>query len=523
MFGQWKYQVSFRRGDGVAFGEEDGVSAGYMDGAAGSLTVTSTDKTGRDFRAHGRLQYTGEHYLQFAETNGYFLKCGTDAPENFLAYNEIDNTPNVEGLRKIWKDHAIDYDPDADEFLWGQKRQKGKNILGAINYLSQKGMNAFSFLTFNVDGDDKNVFPHLLKVSAEDYEQAYSEEDAEHLVIEGEEEPSYHQWEESVCHDRFDVSKLDQWEQIFCYAEMKGMFLHFKTQEEENDRKMDGGNMGPERKLYYRELIARFAHHLGLNWNLGEENQQTIEQLKEAAAFIAENDPYGHLIVFHTYPMNYDERYKPFLGSQSVLTGLSIQTSEPDFSNVHSIVKKWVKASAAAGKKWVVACDEPGDAEHSLLPDQEDPEHNNARINGLWGALMAGGCGTEWYFGYQHAHSDLTCESWRSRDLFWDQCRIALDFFKEYHVPVSEMKSMDELTRPEDDFVFALPGKVYLVYARTGGVIDLNLPDTGYHIKWYNPRTGEMKAISEVTSKLQITFHCPSQQDWLLYLDKRSH
>ena len=33
----------------------------------------------------------------------------------------------------------------------------------------------------------------------------------------------------------------------------------------------DNGDLGPQRKLYYRELIARFGHHLALNWNLGEE------------------------------------------------------------------------------------------------------------------------------------------------------------------------------------------------------------------------------------------------------------
>ena len=36
--------------------------------------------------------------------------------------------------------------------------------------------------------------------------------------------------------------------------------------------------LGPERKLYCRELIARFGHNLALNWNLGEENTQSTEE-----------------------------------------------------------------------------------------------------------------------------------------------------------------------------------------------------------------------------------------------------
>ena len=45
-----------------------------------------------DLRAHGRLQYVGGHYLQFAETGKYFLKQGPDAPENMLNYEDFDGT-----------------------------------------------------------------------------------------------------------------------------------------------------------------------------------------------------------------------------------------------------------------------------------------------------------------------------------------------------------------------------------------------------------------------------------------------
>jgi len=37
---------------------------------------------------------------------------------------------------------------------------KGKGIIGAINYLASKGMNVFSFLPLNIEGDDRNVFPY---------------------------------------------------------------------------------------------------------------------------------------------------------------------------------------------------------------------------------------------------------------------------------------------------------------------------------------------------------------------------
>ncbi len=153
------------------------------------------------------------------------------------------------GFQKAWEPHAKDFDNDCKTLIYG-KKTKGKNLLGAINYLANEGLNVFSFLTFNVDGDDRNIFPHLLKVPVEEYE-AYASV-----------KKNKEAWETMFHKTRFDVSKLDQWERIFEYAETKGMFLHFKTHETETDHLMDNGVFGVEGKLYYRELIARFGHHL---------------------------------------------------------------------------------------------------------------------------------------------------------------------------------------------------------------------------------------------------------------------
>ncbi len=506
--GEWEYKVSFTKGTDIAISDEVGESARYMDGEKGTFMVAESDKTGRDLRAQGRLKYVGEHYLQFSQTGKYFIKMGADAPENLLAYYEIDATPNVGKRLKKWADHAQDYNADATPYLWGQEKQKGKNILGAINYLHEEGMNVFSFLTFNIDGDDRNVYPHLLNVDLEEYEKSANVK------------KNPKDWEKHVIHDRFDVSKMDQWEQIFSYGEMKGLFLHFKTQENENDQKMDGGELGRERKLYYRQLIAHYSHHLGLNWNLGEECTNTVQQNEDFATYFAENDPYKSISVVHTFPNDHDKYYQPIIDGPSHIQGLSIQTNKTDFRRVHGVVNKWVKASTAVGRKLVVAVDEPGDARHALLPDVDDAGHDTARVNALWGTLMAGGCGVEWYFGYQHAHSDLTCESWRSRDFFWDQCKVALDFFNDNDLPITEMENMDELTADENDFVFAKTGEVYLIFLKQPGIVEVELPDIGYNGLWLNPKTGEEIALQGETSNEELKFKSPFEKDALLYLYK---
>ena len=239
-------------------------------------------------------------------------------PENFLAYEDFENTPNYGGWRKSWGPHKRDF--NSGDPTWADG--KGTGIIGAINYLSEQGMRSFSFLTMNIGGDDKNVFPYI----------------------------------SSLDHLRIDVSKTAQWEIVFQHADRMGMFLHFKTQETENDQLLDGGALGIERKLYYRELIARFGHHLALNWNLGEENTNTDAQRKQFADWIRAIDPYDHPIVIHTFIADQSSVYGALYGYPS-FEGASIQAN---WNNVFEDTLARVTESAAAGRPWVVANDEQG-------------------------------------------------------------------------------------------------------------------------------------------------------------------
>jgi hypothetical protein len=44
----------------------------------------------------------------------------------------------------------------------------------------------------------------------------------------------------------------------------------------------------------------------------------------------------------------------------------------------------------------------------------DDPNHDDVRHQALWGHLMGGGAGCEWYFGYKFAHNDLGLEDFRA-------------------------------------------------------------------------------------------------------------
>jgi len=472
--GTWTYRASFRTGRDVAVSTEpDAGKPAAFDGANGSFTIGPSDKTGRDHRAKGMLRYVGERYLRFAGHRSealvggeFYLKGGADSPENFLAYADFDGTidhsvvPAAEKGRKPREGEAAStrlhtYQPHAGDWRPGDptwRNGKGKGMIGALNYLASKGINSVYFLTMNVGGDGNDVWP----------------------------------WIGPDAPDRFDCSKLDQWEIIFSHMDRLGIMLHVITQETENDQLLDGGELGIQRRLYYRELIARFAHHLAVVWNLGEENTNTGGQRKEFCRFIHALDAYKHPIVVHTFPGQYDQVYTPLLSDPN-FHGPSLQMG--DMGKTHAETLKWVGRSAQSGRKWIVCLDEIGPADTGVKPDQDDADHDAVRKQALWGNLMAGGAGCEWYFGYKFAHNDLNCEDFRSRERMWDQTRHALEFFQRY-LPFPQMRPADELTSVKGDYCLAKPGEVYAVYLPDGGSTDLELPQGEYTVQWYNPRTG---------------------------------
>lgn len=502
--GAWNYAASFRTGTNVAVNASATAgTATSFDGANGSFNVVASDKTGRDHRGKGRLQYDGTRYLKHAETGEPYLKTGADAPENFLNYLEFDNTYNHGGTdyRKSWAPHIQDW--ASGDPAW--QNGKGKGIIGAINYLASEGQNVFSFLTYNAGGDSKDVWPY-------------------------------------VSHSnplRFDCSKLDQWEIVFTHGDIMGMYLHFKTQETENDDlsgpgasyALDSGNVGTERKLYYRELIARFGHHMALNWNLGEETTQTTTQHQQMAQYFYDNDPYGHNIVIHTYPNQQEQRYRPLLGNNSKLTGASVQTR---FSNVHAHTLQWLTESANAGRQWVVANDEQGPADKANPPDSvtnNTPSQREMRWQTVWGNFMAGGAGIELYAGYQNPHSDLTLDDFRSRNRMWDYCRHAHTFFTNY-LPFTEMVNSNGLigngSNSNSKYCFAKTDEVYAIYLPNGGTTNLNLSaaNGNFTVRWFNPRDGgvlQVGTVDTVSGGGSVSIgNAPSQtgEDWAVLVSK---
>jgi hypothetical protein len=506
--GTWTYFIYFRKGKNIAVLDGDPVSEPVgADGMDGSFEIESSDKSCPDFRASGRIINGGKGYFKFQGADKLWIKNGADSPENFLAYKDFDQTYRFSLKSEVregeadpkkglhaYEAHIADWkdgDPTWQDGL-------GKGIIGAVNYLHGSGVNSIYMLTMNILGDGKDVWPYS------DYSERY----------------------------RFDCSKLDQWEVVFEHMESLGMMAHFVLQETENEVLLDNGYTDIQRRVYLRELVARFGHHLGVTWNLGEENGphhwtpvgQTHQQKLDMANYLRGLIPWTSNIVLHTHSDDgYQDKYlEPMLGTGTI-DGPSMQVANP--ARVHERMRKWVEASEDSGERWVINMDEIGPASTGVMPDSHDAAHDTVRNNCLWGSLLAGGAGVEWYFGYRFSHNDLDLEDFRSRENWWSQSTIATQFMTRF--PLEEMSCMDELVDAAGAYCLAREGELYLVYFPAGTAqahIELN-QSTPLNVSWFNPRTGgdlQSGSVNTISGKGQQYLGAPPSDpnlDWVVVIE----
>jgi len=354
--GKWSYSAALHSGENIAL--DNDLSNGTLidiSSPVGDFIVVDSDKDEPDFRSHGHLE-AANGYFRFRDSDKYWLKGGTDSPENLLAYVGFDDTYRIQSSSNDGEAHTTqqihEYAPHLKDWQSGDphwKNGKGKSLIGAFNYLASTGVNASYFLTMNILGDGKDVWPY---VSPDDF-------------------------------TRFDVSKLDQWEIVFKHMQSKGIFLHMVLQETENETMLDNGDTGPMRRLYLTELVARFGHHLAMNWNLGEENgpapftptAQNDYQRRAMASFIKEIDPYQHPVLLHTHSHDPERSdiLEQIVGFKD-LDGLSLQVDQP--KNAAGVVSEWRNKAAKSGHNWMITMDEIGPWHTGALPDSLDPDHD---------------------------------------------------------------------------------------------------------------------------------------------------
>lgn len=475
--GTWSFQASFRRGAGVTVSleAEAGEPVGF-DGRRGSLSIEGRDERAPGFLKWGRLAYAGNHYLKFRD-GPYWIKGGTDSPEDLLAYEGFANTRSGSRFKvKTYGNHVQDWragDPDWDD-------GKGKGFIGALNYLASQHVNLVYFLPMNIGGDGQNVWPFAGPLNPDG--------------------------DESNDNVHFDIRKLHQWEIVFAHAEKKGIVLHFVLNEAEKENKLEiGAELTTERKLFYREMVARFGHHNAILWNLCEEYNiggldLGPQNVKAFARYIQELDPYDHPITVH-HAGDPVKVWGPFLGDER----FSITSLQIGNKDIEPVVETFRRLSRAAGRPLPVAIDEFTVTTHDK-PWLPEYDVEALRREKLWPAYLSGGQ-------VEFILSELLdTQDFRKYEDLWRYTWHARRFLEE-NLPFWEMEPADDLlegeslfqgkTSTHDGQVFAKAGNCYALYFPTAeetGTLDLTDVPGRFVQQWYNPRAGQFAGSREIVA-----------------------
>ena len=467
----------------------------------------------RGFHRKGPLEAVGARYLRHRDGT-WFLKTGTNSPENLLGYAGFDGARDLGGLPgggsflHTFEPHVRDWRSGDPNWSSGGDRNAGKGMIGAVNYLADRGVNSLYFLPLNLGGDGQDTFPFL--------------------------DPSGRAFEK-VTH--YDVGRMEQWNAVFTHAQRLGMLLEFVLAEQENENiNWLGPGLTDARRLFLKTMVAMFGHHPGVRWILCEENapepndEFSVQELSQFAQWIQQWSTMRHPIAVHTTPD--DQRiFEQILQSSHPnqwLTSASLQVH----SNYNPATESATELFERFGQAATVDLDELGPSGVGVAPWNQD----EVRKLVLWDVLLSGG-NISWYAGY-HAlpvGGDIRLEDFRTREATWDASRRARELLEL--VPFWRMRAADDLVTGDtrdraygDAEVFAADGEVYVIYfanARSTGSLDLSTSpsERRFEARWFDPRHGGLSAVAATLRGGLVedlpSAPAPTGEDWVLLVTRR--
>ena len=385
-----------------------------MDGPRGPSPSLPTDKTGRDFRAQGRLQYVGKHYLQFAGSGSISSRpvrtrrrrCSAMRTSTAPSRREADEASAL----KTWAPHVRDWQrrrPDVE----GRQGQ-GTDRRAELPRRQGRATPSPS-CTYNAGGDGDNVWPFV------DARRQAPLRLLEARPVGHRLRPRARRWG-STCTSRLQENEID---------DKAGASAGRAVPES-----LDGGELGAERKLYCRELDRplRPRARAELEHRRGEHADARASSARWRSTF-RDTDPYQHHVVIHTFPDQQDKVYTPLLGEQSALTGASLQNG---WNAAHQRTLKWVTrigARPASRGSWPTTSRAPpapacrrtraiegfdGTARRRRAAASTTCTTSASSRSGAssWPAARAWNTTSA----TQLPQNDLVCEDWRSRERSWD-------------------------------------------------------------------------------------------------------
>ncbi len=373
-----------------------------------------------------------------------------------------------------WIKGSVD---DPENFL-GEAFGSWQGKKEALDFLSSKGVNSIYVITNNIDGDRNDTWPWL----GDTPEQAKANS------------------------DRFDNAKLQQWEDFFTYAENRGIVLHLIL----ND---DSAWHGYNHDLYFREMVARFAHHPGLIWNIGEEANEIYSDQQQIAYAqkLRQLDPYDHPITVHrTSPW-------PFLNRKDFdLTSIQSGGGANDFStsplpDYNQVVIFHREESVRTCRAIPVMIDET-----PRVTRVDSASQFKMRSQVLYPIFLGGG---NYELHYRDAYGQEGTVTIEDLAPMLEDMQRARQFVE--NLPFNEMSPCNALISGQGRACFGRNGDVYAVYLPVGGSVSIDLRATGgsFNVTWFNPRNGNSNNAGSVPGNGIRSFNAPDNQDWVLKLD----
>ncbi len=511
--GEWLYVAHFDAGSNIAINLNlaTGLATSF-DMTSGTFTISERAADAPGFLSQGRLQYVGEHYLKSAE-GGFWIKGGTGSPENMLGYAGFDNTVD-QGHYGSGMTHGVHrFSAHIDDWnegdpLWLGNNSYGnvdsKGIIGALNYLASQDVNSISVMPLNLGGDGQETYP---------FTQAF---------------------DDHFSKTHYDLSKLAQWNQFFGHAQRQAMQVQFIFADDgENISWLDQGSLDIERKLFYREMMARYGYLLGVKWNLGEGFVGDLGSIASHIHYLEALNWADHPIAVNSVVDDHQLLYAELAAPDALpLVDISslqypvdlIGDNQPQSAD--SLVEDYRVLSADLGHKWVIDLDENKPEETGLTSDNIDA----LRKRVLYAVLFSGG-NLEWYSG--HNLADIELENYRDLEPMWQQMAFARNFMLN-NLPFWAMDANDQLLSygRVDGQVFMQEGVAYAIYLPEGLVgdktaqIDLSADSERFTQQWFNPRTGQFIGRKSTVNGGSIIDLGNSPQDehedWVILLQNKT-
>ncbi len=349
----------------------------------------------------------------------------------------------------------------------------------AIDYLASKGVNSVYLITNNISGDRNDTWPWVGTTMSEAIANS----------------------------NRFNVAKLLLWEDFFSYVQQQGLVLHIILDDDSAWDLYD-------HTLYYRELVARFSHHPGIVWNIGEEANEIYtdaEQIAHANT-IRNLDPYDHPVTVHRMPT------WPFLGNSSFdLTSIQPIDGASDFSttdlgdlNAVGNLPPELKHMPPGGQCAIMIDEIPRVTvvESSCNPQDEN---RSALPDFPWEAAAM-------KFTTHDAYGQGGAVTIEILEPMWLDMQRARQFYE--NLPFPQMLPCNQLLSPAGNLCSGMTGDVYALYLPVGGSINMDLSSevSTFSLEWFDPRSGTIIDGGVVEAGAVRTLIAPDSQDWALVM-----